>query len=134
MSSKQRDGPFTASDPHCGVCEHIYFRGDWNRPPYCTKQKQTTSITVGDVCSAFSLRKDLEDDSLELDVDVEIDWDDETSGTEAPFYTGYEGDEKYGYLCGNCNSFDIAMDTMGQISCNRCENKHSPTNWDAAYM
>lgn len=126
--------PFTAAEKHCGVCEHMYFRGEWNRPPYCTKHEQTTSITVGDVCSAFSLRSDLEPAAVELDVDIEIDWAESTNGTEGPFYPAYADGEKYGLLCGNCETVDVAVGPMGRFICNRCENTHKPMDWDRAYL
>lgn len=132
MSTREGVKPFKASDTHCGVCEHLYFRGEWNRPPYCNKHNRTTSITVGDVCSAFSLRPDLEHHAADLE--VEVDWDAGTNGTEAPFYPTYEDGEKHGLLCGNCETIDVSVGPMGRVICNRCENTHRPTDWDRAYL
>lgn len=58
-------------------------------------------------------------------------------GSEAPFYTAYEGEdgtERYGWFCGNCDSLDNAMDAMGRIQCNACGNKRKATRWDASYL
>jgi hypothetical protein len=57
-------------------------------------------------------------------------------GSKAPFFTAYrtpDGDQRYGYFCSNCQSFDNAMDAMGRIECNRCGNRRKATEWDAAH-
>ncbi|WIV66846.1 GNAT family N-acetyltransferase [Natrialbaceae archaeon AArc-T1-2] len=58
-------------------------------------------------------------------------------GSHAPFYTAYEdedGTERYGWFCGNCDSFDTAMDAMGRVECNDCGNRRKATRWDASYL
>jgi ribosomal protein S18 acetylase RimI-like enzyme len=55
----------------------------------------------------------------------------------APFYQTYldsDRSERYGWFCGNCDSLNTAMDTMGRVECNECENRRKPTRWDAAYL
>lgn len=57
-------------------------------------------------------------------------------GSEAPFFVVYVSDDaerRWGFYCGNCETFDNAMDTMGRIACNRCENIRKPEEWDAAH-
>lgn len=57
-------------------------------------------------------------------------------GSKGPFRVAYRSaDERrrYGWYCGNCESFDNAMDSMGRIQCNRCGNLRKPTEWDAAH-
>ncbi len=57
-------------------------------------------------------------------------------GSEAPFFAVFEHPDRtarWGYVCGNCGSFDTAMDTMGRIVCARCPNMRKPTEWDAAH-
>jgi hypothetical protein len=57
-------------------------------------------------------------------------------GSEAPFavvYTSPDRERRYGYACGNCESLDTAMDTMGRIVCGRCGNHKRPDEWDAAH-
>lgn len=49
-------------------------------------------------------------------------------------YTGEDGDELYGYYCGNCGTLANAMDAMGRIECDSCGNARKPTRWDAAYL
>jgi ribosomal protein S18 acetylase RimI-like enzyme len=54
-----------------------------------------------------------------------------------PFYVTYldrDREERYGWFCGNCDSTDTAMDTMGRVVCNECENRRKPTRWDASYL
>jgi ribosomal protein S18 acetylase RimI-like enzyme len=54
-----------------------------------------------------------------------------------PFYESYldaDRTERYGWFCGNCDSLNTAMDTMGRVECNECENRRKPTRWDAAYL
>lgn len=62
---------------------------------------------------------------------------DETEpGSEAPFFVVYLGENRerrWGFFCGNCESVDNAMDTMGRIRCNACPNVRKPTEWDAAH-
>jgi hypothetical protein len=57
-------------------------------------------------------------------------------GSKAPFYVAYTteaADERWGYFCSNCESFDNAMDSMGRIECNVCSNLRKPDEWDAAH-
>lgn len=57
-------------------------------------------------------------------------------GSKAPFYVVYEGPdgrERWGWLCGSCDSLKTAMDTMGRIQCTDCGNVRKPTEWDAAH-
>lgn len=57
-------------------------------------------------------------------------------GTEGPFFVVYvsdDADDRWGYYCGNCDTFDNAMDTMGRIACNQCGNIRKPDEWDAAH-
>ncbi|MFB6103293.1 MAG: DUF5816 domain-containing protein [Haloplanus sp.] len=57
-------------------------------------------------------------------------------GADAPFYIAYlspDCERRWGYLCGNCDSFDNAMDAMGRIECNACGNYRKPDRWDAAH-
>lgn len=59
-----------------------------------------------------------------------------TRGSNGPFFVVYrspEGERRYGYLCGNCETLDNAMDSMGRIECNRCGNLRKATEWDAAH-
>lgn len=57
-------------------------------------------------------------------------------GSKAPFFVAYvteAGKERWGYLCGNCETVDNAMDTMGRLECNVCGNLKKPDEWDAAH-
>jgi hypothetical protein len=57
-------------------------------------------------------------------------------GSEGPFFVVYvsnDADRRWGFYCGNCETFDNAMDTMGRIVCNQCENIRKPEEWDAAH-
>ncbi|WP_435358764.1 DUF5816 domain-containing protein [Haloarchaeobius sp. DFWS5] len=57
-------------------------------------------------------------------------------GDKGPFFVTYRTsnqERKYGYFCGNCQTFDNAMDSMGRIKCNECGNMRKPTEWDAAH-
>jgi ribosomal protein S18 acetylase RimI-like enzyme len=65
-----------------------------------------------------------------------VDREEDELGSEAPFYPVYtdDGESKWGWYCSACESTDTAMDTMGRIVCNGCENRRRPSRWDAAYM
>lgn len=57
-------------------------------------------------------------------------------GSEGPFFVVYvsdDADDRWGYYCSNCDTFDNAMDTMGRIACNQCGNIRKPDEWDAAH-
>lgn len=57
-------------------------------------------------------------------------------GSKAPFFVVYldsERERRYGWACGNCDGLDVAMDTMGRVTCNECGNLRKPTEWDAAH-
>lgn len=133
-SDRSTERSFVAEEPHCGVCEHVYFAGDWDQTPHCAEFEQTTTIRVGDVCSSFTLRKDLDDTRLETDVDVDIDWSEQVTGKKAPFYPALRDGERYSWLCGHCRSLDVAVGPMDDFECTECGNTHAPTEWDAAYM
>lgn len=71
------------------------------------------------------------------DGEIYIDRDDAERGSVAPFLVAYndtERTDRYGYFCSNCNSLDIAMDSMGRAECNNCGNQRKATRWDAAYL
>lgn len=62
--------------------------------------------------------------------------DEAERGSDGPFYVLYrtpDRERRWGYLCGNCESTNTAMDTMGRIVCNDCPNQRKPTEWDAAH-
>ncbi|RQG92491.1 GNAT family N-acetyltransferase [Natrarchaeobius chitinivorans] len=87
---------------------------------------------------------DLEDegwgavDELEIDGEtVYVSYGEAARGSKAPFYTAYESDDRakrYALLCGNCNSIDNAMDSMGRVECNECGNRRKATRWDSSYL
>jgi ribosomal protein S18 acetylase RimI-like enzyme len=66
-----------------------------------------------------------------------VDMTDEHRGKPAPWYPVYrsaDGTRRYGWYCGGCGSVDNAMDAMGRVQCNDCENARKPTRWDASYL
>ncbi|MUW14525.1 GNAT family acetyltransferase [Halorubrum sp. CBA1125] len=57
-------------------------------------------------------------------------------GDDGPFYVVFAdaaASTRWGFRCGNCGSFDTAMDTMGRIQCTACGNLKKPDEWDAAH-
>jgi len=57
-------------------------------------------------------------------------------GSRAPFfvvYTDPDRETRWGFLCGNCETLDNAVDPMGRIRCNTCSNLHRAEEWDAAH-
>lgn len=63
--------------------------------------------------------------------------DEGVRASEGPFYPTYldrERTERFGWFCGNCESFNAAVDTMDRIQCNDCGNKRKASRWDAAYL
>jgi hypothetical protein len=57
-------------------------------------------------------------------------------GSKGPFQVVYvtrDRETRWGYRCGNCDSLDTAMDTMGRVECNVCRNVRKPDEWDAAH-
>jgi DNA-directed RNA polymerase subunit RPC12/RpoP len=62
--------------------------------------------------------------------------DDAETGSKAPFFAAFRDESRerrWGYACGNCGSFSNAMDAMGRVQCNDCENFKRPDEWDAAH-
>ena len=51
-----------------------------------------------------------------------------------PVYTDPSRSDRYGYLCGTCESTAVGMDPMGRLVCAECGNERKPTQWDAAYL
>ena len=67
---------------------------------------------------------------------VHVAFDRSERGGAAPFYAAYEDESheaRYGYLCGNCEGTNVAVDTMDRVECLDCGNRRKPTRWDAAY-
>lgn len=58
-------------------------------------------------------------------------------GLKAPLFVVY-GDadltSRYGFVCGNCESLDVTMDSMGRIRCEACGNERKAARWDAVYL
>ncbi|RXK51125.1 DUF5816 domain-containing protein [Halorientalis pallida] len=58
------------------------------------------------------------------------------TGSKGPFfavYTDPDRENRWGYFCSNCETFDNAMDSMGRIQCNVCSNIRKADEWDAAH-
>ncbi|MFB6096781.1 MAG: GNAT family N-acetyltransferase [Haloferacaceae archaeon] len=63
--------------------------------------------------------------------------DESERASKAPFYPAYrdrDREDRYGYFCSNCESFDVAVDSMERVECNECGNRRKPSRWDAAYL
>ncbi len=59
-----------------------------------------------------------------------------TRGSKGPFFVVYASDDRetrWGFVCGNCDTFDNAVDAMGRIECNVCSNRTKAEEWDAAH-
>jgi hypothetical protein len=57
-------------------------------------------------------------------------------GSKGPFHVVYadeRGETRWGFLCGNCDTTDNAVDAMGRIHCNECSNRTKAEEWDAAH-
>lgn len=69
--------------------------------------------------------------------ELTVNFSDGDRGGKGVFYTTYTDPdltEKYGFYCGNCESLNNAMDTMGRIVCGDCGNQRKATRWDASYL
>lgn len=65
-----------------------------------------------------------------------VDREEAEKGEEGPFFVVFadrEGERRWGYFCGHCETFNNAMDSMGRIQCNECSNFKRPDEWDAAH-
>lgn len=90
----------------------------------------------------FGERRDIpahrtETATLEDGSTVTIVYEEGSNGRLAPFFPAYRDEERetlYGWFCGNCESFDTAMDSMERLECNNCGNSRKSTRWDAAYL
>ncbi|MFT4963396.1 MAG: ribosomal protein S18 acetylase RimI-like enzyme [Halobacteriales archaeon] len=79
----------------------------------------------------------LESTTAEEGETVFVDFDAGLHGSRSEFYPAYldrSFDTRYGWFCSNCESFDVAMDSMDRLECNNCRNARSPTRWDAAWL
>lgn len=66
-----------------------------------------------------------------------VDMADSFRGKSAPFYPVYQspdGARRWGWYCSACKSTDNAMDTLGRVVCNDCDNVRKADRWDAAYL
>lgn len=58
-------------------------------------------------------------------------------GSKGPLHVSYLDENlenRYGWYCSVCESFDNAMDPSGRVVCNDCGNVRKATRWDAAYL
>ncbi|WP_049997622.1 DUF5816 domain-containing protein [Halococcus sediminicola] len=65
-----------------------------------------------------------------------VDHEEAERGSKGPFFVVYadeRAERRWGYFCGNCRTFDNAMDAMGRIKCNDCANIKKADEWDAAH-
>ena len=65
-----------------------------------------------------------------------VDRTDWQRGQKGPFFVVYASDSadtRWGFYCGNCNTFDNAVDSMGRVQCNECSNRTKAEEWDAAH-
>lgn len=124
----------TVDEPHCGVCKHVDFHDDRKSTPHCRKWNRPASVRAGQVCPGFRLHEEAEISEPAIETGVEIDWNEPTAGTEAPFYATQKDEQRYSWLCGNCRTLGVAVGTMGRIECTDCSNTRRPTDWDAAYL
>lgn len=71
------------------------------------------------------------------DRELYVNFSEAERGLNAPFYPVFgthELGDRYGWFCGDCESVDNTMDSMGRIVCNNCGNKRKATRWDASYL
>ena len=77
-------------------------------------------------------------DELEIEGEtVYVNYGEVSRGSRSPFYNVYQDEDReevYAMLCGECDSLDNTMDTMGRIECNVCGNRRKATRWDASYL
>jgi len=66
---------------------------------------------------------------------VRVAFDEGQTGSQDPFYPVYTEDgDLYGWYCGGCDSFEVAMDAMERLECTDCANSRKPSRWDSAYL
>ncbi len=78
----------------------------------------------------------MEEHSVEAGPTVYVDDGVDVVGSKGPFHPVYAdaaATRPWGYFCTACGTFDNAMDTMGRIVCNECNNTRRPEEWDAAH-
>ncbi len=96
----------------------------------------TENVFVGGELESDETWRAIEEVQLDGET-VYVSYGEAVRGSKAPFYTAYESEEgtrRYSWFCGNCESVDIAMDTMGRVECNVCGNRRKPTRWDSAWL
>jgi len=87
----------------------------------------------------MDFRTELDHDEIRT-VDAEqiyVATDELRRGSAGPFYIAYSDaahTERYGYICGQCDSPAVGMDPMGRLACSDCHNSRKPTQWDSAYL
>lgn len=57
-------------------------------------------------------------------------------GQKGPFYVVYtdsDAQTRWGFYCGNCQTADSAVDSMGRVQCNECSNRTKAEEWDSAH-
>jgi hypothetical protein len=55
-------------------------------------------------------------------------------GAFVPTYRDREATQPWGWFCANCESDDVAVDTMERMVCNDCGNARRALTWDSGYL
>lgn len=114
-----------------GLAEYVYA-------PEGAAERESDSGRDADPAEAS---EPAERDDLDLPDEVAVDGgtvtlaDESVPGSEGGFIATYDGDEAYGYLCANCESMDVTVDSMDRIRCGDCGNTHRPKEeYDGSYL
>ena len=111
------------------------------------ERTETTTVDIGDQeFDEAVFEKQLGEEPAEQvveqiagpdDRELFVNFSEAERGLRAPFYPVFgtrELEDRYGWFCGDCESVDNTMDSMGRIVCNSCGNKRKATRWDSSYL
>ncbi|MCU4801604.1 GNAT family N-acetyltransferase [Halobacteria archaeon HArc-gm2] len=141
----------TFEDSEAAVLRGLVLEGNEAGTGFYTdhgfERAEATTIEIGDQeFDEVVFEKQLDDEPTEQvlegvagpdDRELFVNFSEGERGLRAPFYPVFgtrKLSERYGWFCGDCDSIDNTMDSMGRIVCNNCGNKRKATRWDASYL
>jgi GNAT superfamily N-acetyltransferase len=127
---------FAANEPGNEFYEGRDYESAYTHTQEIAGEAFTENVWV-DVPEGEEYRRTVEPHENEDGESLYVAYKEASVGSRGAFHVSYLDEDlenRYGWYCSVCESFDNAMDPSGRVVCNDCGNVRKPTRWDAAYL